>query len=258
MPWPRTEDIVEHLQKTAPDLLQESEFFAGGSTLAQMRRFFRIEEGERVIDIGCGGDPFQLATHLTDILPKEVNNPLPYCQCSAEALPFRDKAFDFVFCSHVLEHMADPAAACREMIRIGKRGYIECPRSWHEYVFPSHDHRWLIDHEANCLIFREMLAEERMDILGLQIPYLEFGLDPDFQRYWKFRFVRMVRNVEFYWENDFKWLVLTADDRKNAGTLPWFYDRPRLPMTGASLAKLIHYIAREILRTIKKRMAPET
>jgi len=38
------------------------------------------------------------------------------------AMPFPDKSFDFVYCAHVLEHVDDPIRACREIMRVGKRG----------------------------------------------------------------------------------------------------------------------------------------
>jgi len=44
---------------------------------------------------------------------------------AAEALPFADKEFDYVICNQVLEHSDDPAQFLREVMRVGKAGYIE-------------------------------------------------------------------------------------------------------------------------------------
>ena len=51
--------------------------------------------------------------------------------CERAPWPFSDQQFDFVICSHTLEDIRDPLWVCTEMIRVGKRGYIEVPsRAW--------------------------------------------------------------------------------------------------------------------------------
>ena len=99
---------------------------------------FDIRPSDKVLDIGSGHIPFPLATHLADI--SLTDNMIgragaafrqikgrPTYECSVELTPFADKEFDFVYCSHVLEHVPNPSQACKELIRIAKRGYIETP-----------------------------------------------------------------------------------------------------------------------------------
>lgn len=107
--------------------------------LYQKRVFdFGISLGDKVLDIGSGHLPFPLATHLADIsledgnvgragTPFKYQDGKPVFECPVENTPFKDKEFDFVYCSHVLEHSPDPAIACEELMRIAKRGYIETP-----------------------------------------------------------------------------------------------------------------------------------
>lgn len=48
--------------------------------------------------------------------------------CDAHSLPFKNLCFDKVFCSHVLEHLSNPAMALKELIRVSKSYvYIEVP-----------------------------------------------------------------------------------------------------------------------------------
>ena len=50
-------------------------------------------------------------------------------------------------CSHVLEHVKDPAAAAAEISRIGKRGLVECPHPFKEVLFAFQldmEHRWWV------------------------------------------------------------------------------------------------------------------
>jgi len=51
-------------------------------------------------------------------------------------LPFRDDAFDLAFSNSVVEHVADPVAFAREIIRVGRRYYVQTPSRW----FPVEPH----------------------------------------------------------------------------------------------------------------------
>lgn len=189
-------------------------------------RYFNIKPEDKVLDIGCGARPFVLATHLADMslhdnsarfdLPVPVGN-RPFFECSVEEMPFQDHFFDFVYCTHVLEHVKNPAKACEEIMRVGKRGYIECPRSWVEYVFHSEDHKWLVDHEKDCLIFREKLDVEKKDFLGLQYKIFDWLKDSGFRKHWNSSDIKSIRNVEFYWEEKFNYLIIPEALRISAG-----------------------------------------
>jgi SAM-dependent methyltransferase len=96
-----------------------------------------------VVDIGSGGYPFPYATVLTDRFVDDspsrrerlVTTNMPFLISDIHALPFGDKSFDFVYCSHVLQGVEDPLAACREIMRVGKRGFIETPTLGKDTLF---------------------------------------------------------------------------------------------------------------------------
>lgn len=144
---------------------------------AYQQRFvtFRVQPGEKVLDIGSGPNPFPLATHQADLFLKETSHRqeplkrtgLPLMVCDLERLPCRDKAFDFIYCSHVLEHVQDPAKACEELMRVGKQGYVETPTRMSDIIFNyirlQGHHRWHVNCVGGSLIFMEWEDRERRD-----------------------------------------------------------------------------------------------
>lgn len=189
---------------------------------------FGIRPGDEVLDIGCGDRPYHLATVWADIRTPRWQRRRslaaaarpPFVRCSVEALPFRDGAFDFVYCSHVLEHVRRPDVACRELARVARRGYLECPQSWVEFCFSSPDHRWLVDLEGGVLIFREILRAERRDFFGIRYKIFDWLRDPVFAAYWNRRRNRRARNVEFMWTGQIRVIVLRQAQRRGWASAP--------------------------------------
>jgi SAM-dependent methyltransferase len=79
----------------------------------------------------------------------------PFVMGDIEHLPFADKAFDFVICSHVLEHVRDPERAVAELQRVGRRGYIETPSAAWERVTGFDFHSWMVSKVGDRLVFVE-------------------------------------------------------------------------------------------------------
>ena len=124
-----------------------------------LRRRLKKPSQRRVLDVGSGHRPHEDATHLVDLLPEddsERGKPmqhlgLPLLLATVESLPFKDKTFDYVYASHVLEHTQNPESACRELMRIARAGYIETPSPFYEqgYNYPAAErgwsfHRWFV------------------------------------------------------------------------------------------------------------------
>lgn len=86
---------------------------------------------DRYVDAGFGGQRSgRAAARITR----------PMFDADAAAMPFADGVFDYVVCSHVLEHVPDPAGVVAEITRVGKAGYIEVPEAASAKIldFPSH------------------------------------------------------------------------------------------------------------------------
>lgn len=111
----------------------------------------------KILDVGGHHNTYKDATHIIDILPKPRDCSVHYTQHDiCEAIwPFRDKEFDFVYCSQVLEDVKNPAFVIREMTRVGKKCRLITPSvitecsigidGWPKsYMYSGYyHHRWL-------------------------------------------------------------------------------------------------------------------
>lgn len=143
-----------------------------------------IKDEDRVLDIGGWWKPFRRADYVVDWKSYETRGGgsigaglerfsrdtwFQQDVCS-NPLPFPDRFFDFVICSQTLEDLRDPVGVCKEIARVGKRGYIETPSIWIECQFgidapdeslgyPGYQqHRWLVDYQDGNLVFLPKLA----------------------------------------------------------------------------------------------------
>ena len=80
---------------------------------------------KKILEIGPGRTPFPLATHFVDHIVTGPNV-VKFDVCN-EKLPYADSTFDFVYARHVLEDVQNPVAVFKELVRVGKKGYIETP-----------------------------------------------------------------------------------------------------------------------------------
>jgi len=107
-----------------------------------------VPKSALVLEVGFCGSPYFRANVLIDAYAETRERhwapfitDRPSVLGMGEALPFRDKSFDFVIASHVLEHSADPENFLRELQRVAKAGYIETPDAFMERINPYWDHR---------------------------------------------------------------------------------------------------------------------
>lgn len=87
---------------------------------------------------------------------------------NGDVFPFEDKKFDYVICSHVLEHVINPEVFISEIIRVGKKGYLEFPTIYYEYLynFPEHHNFLLYKEETVKWLSKEESSLNEFD--GIQ------------------------------------------------------------------------------------------
>ena len=101
-----------------------------------------------ILDIGCGFGASKYANVICDVQDLSKYYPKKtFLRLIEKKLPFKDKEFDFVIASHVMEHVEDVEFFIKELQRVSKKGYIELPTMLEDnLVFENKkDHLWHMD-----------------------------------------------------------------------------------------------------------------
>lgn len=123
-----------------------------------------ITKSDLVLEIGPGADPFKRSDIL---LEKKFENENEAKSQRADKdkirtkkqivffdgkrIPFKDKSFNYIICSHVLEHVDDVSQFVEEIIRIGSRGYFEFPTIYYDYLYNFKVHKSFLLYRDNVL-----------------------------------------------------------------------------------------------------------
>jgi len=166
-----------------------------------------------VLDVGSGGTPYSRSDVLLDRLtgaehrcgaPMMLDRPAVFGD--AAKMPFKDKAFDFVIASHILEHMSDPVEFLKELARVGKAGYIETPNAVFERLCPYDIHCLEIAVVNNVLHIHKKKKPVEDDFLG------KLGMLKDDQK-WKSFMHEMpdMFHVRYFWSNTINYKIYNAE-----------------------------------------------
>ncbi len=178
---------------------------------AYLEEVFGLTAEDYVLDVGGGAEPFARADVIcekelmSDVqrAGRALRSDQRYVVAAAEALPFADHSFTFVFSRHVLEHVTDPMAACREMMRVAPRGYIETPSPLSDLLVGDPTHRWFVRVEGETLRFspRPFVTHPFRNVL-------RWLLHSDRELYfqWEIAF-RNLTSTQFPWEGSFAVVV---------------------------------------------------
>lgn len=167
---------------------------------------FKIKQGELVIDLGSGDKPFWRADVFLDKL--SLGNEQRFSSSNIikdlglfvdgdiTKTPFKNKAFDFSFCSHVLEHIERPDLAIKEILRISDRGFIEVPDGMVEMMAPYQSHLWFVFLNNNQLIFLRKSKQMHSVLKENNLKYQYLA------KYLKKHFIRL------YWRKEIKYKII--------------------------------------------------
>lgn len=191
------------------------------SFLERKIRFSTIEKNDLVLDVGSGDKPFWRADvivdkYLYDNQQRHTGSMIYdknklFIKADVEKLPFKDKVFDFVFCSHLLEHVENPDKAIKELTRVAKKGYIEVPASILELFQPFPSHLWYCLYIDKTLVFRR--KEKKNDFLIDNIK--EFGNDIFKNDIFQYLLNRNQIFLRLYWKQNLKYKIIKPKNKEN-------------------------------------------
>lgn len=169
-------------------------------------------QGKSALEVGCGGgllceeiarmgfdtngiDPSEHSLRTAVIHAEASGLRINFEIGTGEALPYRDKSMDIVFCCDVLEHVSDLAKVISEISRILKPGGIFCydtlnrtllsklvaikiSQEWSRWAFAPQDlHVWKMfikPRELKSLLGKNNLEVKEQKGMQLNVSFLKF------------------------------------------------------------------------------------
>ncbi len=140
----------------------------------------------KILDIGCGYRANKYATVISDV--QDLTNfykDRNFIKITDKKLPFKDKEFDYVIASHVIEHVEDFQFFIKELERISSKGYIELPsRLGDNLVFENAtDHIWWFVFDD---ISNQIIASKRSQLIS---PFITVSIAKLFEEVFRESFV---------------------------------------------------------------------
>ena len=164
----------------------------------------------KILDIGCGYSAYKNASVIADVHDfSDFYKEKKFIRIEGKNLPFKDKEFDFVIASHVIEHVEDFEFFLKELERISTKGYIELPtRLGDNLVFENKkDHIWWFKFDdTNNLI----VASKRNQLLD---PFITVSMAKLFEKAFRESLV-----IELAWEERIEYKIdnkIREEDFKN-------------------------------------------
>ena len=168
----------------------------------------------KILDIGCGYKAHPNATVIADIQDlsshyKDKN----FIKINEKKLPFKDKEFDFIIASHVIEHIEDFEFFIKELERISSKGYIELPsRLGDNLVFENKsDHIWWFFYDD---VNSKLIVSKRNQILE---PFITVSTAKLFEKIFRESLV-----IELTWEGKIDYEIDNSIHQSEAEKISFF------------------------------------
>ena len=168
----------------------------------------------KILDIGCGYRAHKNASVLADV--QDFSNfykKKKFVQIKEKNLPFKDKEFDFVVASHVIEHVEDFEFFIKELERITSKGYIELPtRLGDNLVFENkNDHIWWFYYDD---INNKLIGSKRNQLVD---PFITVSMAKLFEEIYRESLI-----IELAWEDKIDYVVDNKIRQENFKRISFF------------------------------------
>lgn len=120
-------------------------FYLARSALQAAMRDAARELSGRLLDVGCGTQPYRSLFEVSEYVGLEVDSPVARARAVADmyyagaVFPFEPASFDSVLCNQVLEHVFNPDEFLSEITRVLRPGgklLLTVPFVWDEHEQP--------------------------------------------------------------------------------------------------------------------------
>ena len=153
-----------------------------------------------ILDIGCGYTAHKNATVICDVQDlSNIYKEKHFVKLTSNILPFKDKEFDFVIASHVIEHVKDVENFIKELQRVSSKGYIELPTILEDnLVFENkNDHLWHMEFDDDE---NKLIISKKIQFLE---PVITVSSAKNFLKYFRQSLV-----LELIWENSIEFNIV--------------------------------------------------
>ena len=183
------------------------------TSIKHLNSIIKENQKWKVLDVGCGYRAHPKATVIADV--QDLSNyykERKFIKINEKKFPFKDKEFDFVIASHVIEHVEDFEFFIKELERVSSKGYIELPsRLGDNLVFENKtDHVWwfLYDDVNNKLI-----ASKRNQIIE---PFITVSTGKLFEKVFRESLV-----IELMWEEKIDYQIDNSIRQEDVEKIPF-------------------------------------
>ena len=160
-----------------------------------------------ILDIGCGYTAHKNANIVCDIQDlSHYYEDKKFYKLTSNILPFKDKEFDFVIASHVIEHVKDVNIFLKELQRVSSKGYIELPSILEDnLVFENkNDHLWHMEFDDDD---KKLIISKKIQFID---PILTVSSAKKFSKYFRQSLV-----LELLWENSIEFSIVEKNFNEN-------------------------------------------
>ena len=168
----------------------------------------------KILDVGCGYRANKYATVLADVQDlSDFYKEKKFIRINEKILPFKDKEFDFVIASHVIEHVEDFEFFLRELERISTKGFIELPtRLGDNLVFENKtDHIWWFTFDDTN---NQIIASKKNQLID---PFITVSLAKIFEKIFRESLV-----MELTWEEKIEYRIENKIREENFKKISFF------------------------------------
>ncbi len=177
------------------------------TTIKYINNILEKNHDWKILDIGCGYRPHKNASVIADIKDfSDYYKEKKFVQIKENKLPFKDKEFDFVIASHVIEHVEDFEFFITELERISTRGYIELPTKLGDnIVFENEkDHIWWFCYDD---INNKLIASKKNQLIE---PFITVATGKIFEKIYRESLV-----TELIWEEKIEYKIDNSIRQEN-------------------------------------------